>query len=480
MTAHRSPVTGARPSGPRRPGGPALSRRAVLGAGVVATAAACSSGGGADSDPDTLVVTGNSIVGGKNAESAEWVENYVIPEFTALQKEKGRDITLTFEPQGVDDEDYKTKVALDLNSGRGADVIGIDGTWVGEFAQAGYIKPLDEVASNVEDWDGWDQIDDAVRDSAAFEDKVYGVPDGTNGRVWYFNKELFRQAGLPEDWQPTSWEDVLDAGRALSSLDGVVPIQLNAGTAMGEATTMQGLLPILAGTGTEVWTDGTWLGNTQGLRDALTLYRTIYVDEELGDPVLQQEANGRDASFSEFAEGRIGMLLEGDYLWRSVLNPAEGVGTAPMENRDEAVGFAMIPAKEPGAGVNGQDFVSYSGAGCQVLNPNAADPDLAWELIEFMASPDAIKKRLENTVSISQRDDVNAELLSGDPLLSWIAEEVLPTSLYRPSLAEYPEVSVALQQATLDVVSGTPVEEAAQTCAETVADIVGEENVVSD
>src|SRR5699024_9139353 len=95
-----------------------------------------------------------------------------------------------------------------------------------------------------------------------------------------FNKDLLSQAGLPENWQPASWEDLLDAGRALKSLDGVVPIQLNAGTAMGEATTMQGLLPILAGTGTEVWTDGMWLGNTQGLRDALTLYRTIYVDEQ--------------------------------------------------------------------------------------------------------------------------------------------------------------------------------------------------------
>ena len=212
-----------------------ITRRAALGAGVALTAAACGSDGGANTDPDTLMVTGNSIAGGKNAESAEWIENYVIPEFTALQKEKGREITLTFEPQGVDDEDYKTKVALDLNSGRGADVLGIDGTWVGEFAQAGYIRPLNEVASNVEEWDGWDQIDEAVRNSAAFEDELYGVPDGTNGRVWYFNKDLFSQAGLPENWQPASWEDLLDAGRALKSLDGVVPIQLNAGTAIGIA-----------------------------------------------------------------------------------------------------------------------------------------------------------------------------------------------------------------------------------------------------
>lgn len=463
-----------------------ISRRTALGGSVAVGGAlalgatSCGSGDSDDGDPDTLVLTGNSISGGKNSESADWIADYVVPEFTELQQENGREISFTFEPQGVDDEDYKTKIALDLNSGGGADVMSIDGIWVGEFAQAGYIQPLNQVASNVEDWDGWDQIDEAVRNSALFEDELYGVPDGTDARIWYFNKDLFAEAGLSEDWQPTSWEEILEAGRALNALDDVVPIQLNAGTAMGEATSMQGLLPILAGAGEELWVDGMWLGNTQGLRDALTLYKTIYVDEELGDAVLQQEANGRDASFEEFAAGRIGMLLEGDYLWRSVVNPAEGTGTAPMEDRDDVVGYAMIPAKDPGSGVNGQDFISFSGGGCQVLNPNASDPDLAWELMAFMASPDTIKSKSEETVSITQRDDVNEELLSSDPLLSWIAEDVLPYTLHRPGLAEYPEVSIALQQATLDVVSGSSVDEAAQAYADTVAGIVGDENVVSD
>ena len=42
-----------------------ITRRAALGAGVALTAAACGSDGGANTDPDTLMVTGNSIAGGK-------------------------------------------------------------------------------------------------------------------------------------------------------------------------------------------------------------------------------------------------------------------------------------------------------------------------------------------------------------------------------------------------------------------------------
>jgi len=446
--------------------------------------AACSSGGddggGDDGGAVTLTITANAISGGKNAAEADWIRDWVIPEFEAAQTEAGRDVTVEFLEEGVDDEDYKTKIALDLQSGEGADIIGLDGIWVGEFAEAGYIAPLSEVGGDaVDDWEGWDQMSDAVQAAMSFEDQRYGVPQGADGRVLYYNKELFAQAGLPEDWQPTSWEEVLEAARSLASIDGVVPIQLNAGTAMGEATTMQGLLPMLAGTGSEVYSDGMWNGATQGLRDALELYATIYAEEGLGDPILQQEAAGRDTSFAQFAAGEIGILLEGDYFWRSVINPDESIGTAPMANRDEVVGYTLIPAQEPGSGVEGRDFVSMGGGTGRVLNPNSENPELAWELLAFMNSAEAYTARVEGTVSITPRDDVNAEVLAGDPMLSFVSENVLPINSYRPGLAAYPQVSVALQEATAAVVDGTSPDDAAEAYEQALIGIVGEENVAT-
>lgn len=467
----------------------AMKGVALVGA-VALAVSACSSGGSEESPkpgegngdgPVTLTLTVNAISGGKNAAEADWIENWVIPKFVEDQKAKGKEVDVKFEAQGVDDEDYKTKISLDLNSGGGADVIGIDGIWVGEFADAGYIKPLNEVAQGVDEWEGWNQIPDAVQGALSFQEKRYGVPQGADGRVVYFNKEVFQKAGINADeWAPKSWDDLLDTARELKKLDGVTPIQLNAGTAMGEATTMQGLLPMLVGAGQNVWEDGKWTGDTQALRDALELYKTIYVDEELGDPILQQEAAGRDTSFQEFAAGNIAILLEGDYFWRSVINPAEGVGTAPMENRDENVGYVRIPAKEPGKGINGQDFVSMSGGTGRVLNPNSKNPDLAWELLAFMNSMEAFEARAAGTLSISPRDDVNAKLLTDEKMLTFVSEEVLPITAYRPGLAEYPQVSAALQQATLDVVSGTSVDDAVSTYVSTLTSIVGEENVAGN
>ncbi|WP_226531047.1 sugar ABC transporter substrate-binding protein [Microbacterium paraoxydans] len=427
-----------------------------------------------DSGPVTLTLTTNSITGGKNSAEADWIADWVIPEFEKAMDAEGKDVTVEFQPQGVDDEDYKTKIALDLQSGKGADIIGMDGIWVGEFAEAGYIKPLAEVGGEaVDDWDGWAQIPDAVQNALSFDGDRYGVPQGADGRVLYYNKDLFAQAGLDEDWAPESWDDILEASRDLKKLDGVTPIQLNAGTAMGEATTMQGLLPMLVGTGEQVYEDGKWIGATDGMEKTLDLYETIYVDEGLGDPVLQQEASGRDTSFQLFAEGKIGILLEGDYFWRSVINPAEGVGTAPMADRDSVVGYAKIPAIEPGEGINDQDYVSMSGGTGRVLNPNSKHAALAWELLAFMNSPEAFEARAAGTLSISPRNDVNEKLLSSDPMLTFVSEEVLPITAYRPGLAAYPQVSVLLQQATLDVATGSSVDDALKTYVRGLEGVVG-------
>ncbi len=448
----------------------------LLTGGCVGKSADTNSGQNADAKDITLTIGANALAGGKNTATAKWMTDYVIPKFTEAQKAKGVTATVKFEGNGADDKDYKTKVALDLKTGQGADVLEIDGIWLGEFAQAGQVKPLDDVAGKdkVDAWDGWAKIPQAVAALGQFDGKRYGIPTGTDGRVLYFNKKLFAQAGLPADWQPKSWAEIVSAGQALKKVPGVTPIQLNAGTAMTEATTMQGVLPLLVGTGKPVYADGKWQGATQNVKDVLGLYQQIY-GGGLGDPLLQQEAKGRDKSFAEFADNKIGILLESDYFWRSVVEPKAGV--AKMADRDTAVGWAKIPARTAGSGVGGQDFVSMSGGSIRVVNPNSKYPQQAWELLQFMNSFDATKAKVSGGAQITPRTDVNDEVLAGDPMLSFVSKQVLPITRYRPGLAVYPQVSSALQQATADVVAGKSPDEAATAYQQALGKAVGEGNV---
>lgn len=432
----------------------------------------------ADAKDVTLTITANAVAGGKNDLTAKWFTDWVIPEFTKQQKDKGVNVTVKFDGTGVDDGEYKAKIALDFNTDIGGDVIEIDGIWLGEFAQGGQVRPLDDVVGKdkVDAWDGWSEIPDAVQALGEFEGKRYGIPVGTDGRVIFFNKNLFAQVGLPDDWQPTSWDEITAAAVSLKEIPGVTPIQLNAGTAMTEATTMQGVLPLLAGAGGEIHQDGKWQGATKQVKDVLDLYQQVYRGN-LGDPLLAQEAKGRDKSFELFAQNKIGMLFESDYFWRSVIDPT--VGVAKMADRDTAVGWAKIPAMAPGAGVGGQDFVSMSGGGIRVVNPKSKYPQQAWELLQFMNSAEATKARLGGTAQVTQRQDVNEEVLKNDPMLNFIAEEVLPITRYRPGLAEYPKVSTALQQATADIIAGKSADEAAAAYQDALIKAVGEDNVAT-
>ena len=426
-----------------------------------------------------LSLLDNSIKGGKNEASATWLEDEVIPAFEAQMAAAGTPVEVSFEGRGVDDEDYKSQLALDLGAGEGPDVFAIDGIWVGEFATADYIAPLtDVVGPEADDWDGWAQINDAVQANASFDGNRYGIPQGTDGRVIYFNKDLFEQAGLPTDWAPTTIDEVLDAARTIKEkLPDVTPIQLNGGVAMGEATTMQGALPLLAAAGGQVYDQesGTWTGATPEMIQMLGTYATVYGDEGLGNSDLQLLQDGRDQSFEQFANGQIAMLIESDYLWRSVIEPT--VGNFPMANRDDVVGWARIPAYTAGGALGDLDYASMSGGGAWVLNPNTADPAMAWALMTFMNSADQIKARLGDSAQVTARDDVNSEVLSNDPLLSFIANDVLPVTHYRPGLAEYPEVSVALQEAVESVVTGESPEDAAADYQSALEGIVGADAV---
>jgi multiple sugar transport system substrate-binding protein len=150
-----------------------------------------------------------------------------------------------------------------------------------------------------------------------------------------------------------------------------------------------------------------------------------------------------------------------------------------MASRDADVGWAFIPAREPGSGVGGTNEVSMSGGGGYFLNPNTKFPQQAWELLQFIGSPEAINALLHGSAKITARQDVNAQVLAKDPFLSFVSQKVLPVTHYRPGLAVYPQVSQALQQATADIVSGKSVDEAAKAYGAAVEKAVGGADKVS-
>ena len=422
----------------------------------------------------------DSIIGGKNDAEAKWLTQEAIPAFEKQMKAQGKNVTVKFQGSGLSGQDYANQLALDLKAGSGPDVFDLDGPYYGEFAQAGYLKPLNQLVPSEATWSGWAQIPKSVQAITEFNGQQYGIPGGTDGRVLYYNKQLFQKAGLPTDWHPSSWADILSAARQLKAKDpGIEALQIDGGSNMGEATTLQGFLPILAGAGKLIYDESTskWQGNTPAMQAAAGFYHTIY-SEGLSNSELQLGANGRNQTFQLFSQGKVGIYLESTYMWESVIAP-ESTALYPMSNRNQDVGYTLLPAQNPGSGIKGQNFVSMSGGGGETMNPHAKNPQLAWDLLTFLNSKSSILQYEQIKPYISAREDVNAVALATHPLENFVATKVLPITAYRPSLGIYPQVSVAIQDLAQSLATGTPVSKALQAYTATLDKTVGATNVSS-
>lgn len=423
-------------------------------------------------DPVTV-----SILAGGN--ELKWITETIKPAFEKKMADAGTPVIVN-PMDNSNISDAKQQIALDLNAKQGADLFSFDGFWLPEFVDAGLLKPLDElVGAEAADWEGWSQMPESIKTILAYNGKTYGIPRGTDARVIWYNKDIIEKAGYPRDtFQPTSWAELLDAARKIKETSpDVTPFQLNAGTAMGEAATLQGYSMVILGAGQHVYDfdQKKWIASSPAILDTLNLYNTVYNTDGLGNARWQLVKNGRDLSFQAFSEGKVGMLIEGDYLWRSILIP--NGGDFPMTDRDTKVGFAKMPAQEPGKGYRGQDFVTISGGTGYVINPNSKAVKESWALLTFMYSKDQLLELQKLEPRIRARLDVP---VTGDAVMSKMVTDVLPLTTIRPQLPDYSKVSEQIQLMTERVVSGemTP-EQAMEAYAKAVTEIVGADNVVT-
>lgn len=420
----------------------------LLAAALTATAlTACSSGSG--SDPDTLKVsfkqsTDNSI---------KVMDEYLADIKKQFEKANpGKKVELV--PIKAPDSEYYTKVQQMLRSPKTApDLVYEDTFLINSDITSGYLKPLDAYLAK---WPDWNQFIDTAKTAAKAEDgKTYGVPDGTDTRGLWFDKGIFAKAGLPADWQPKTWDDVLEAARTIKEkVPDVTPLNVYTGKPAGEAATMQGFEMLLYGTA-----DGTadplydtatkkWIAGGQGFKDALSFVETVY-KEKLGpdvetalDPNIQTVIRG-----DLLPKGKLGIDLDGSWLPQDWL---EGSGHEWPE-WSQKLGLAYMPTQHGQA----PGKVSMSGGWTWAIPSKAANPDLAFDFIKTMQTKANAQKWYVANSGISVRKDVAEDPAYADaqPGIKFFTDLVASTH-YRPAYPAYPKVSTAIQEAMEGVTTG--------------------------
>lgn len=443
---------------------PALAALALAATALTA----CSGGGGGD--PDTLKVSFKQSTDNSVKVMDEYLAG-VKKEFERAHPGK----KVEFVPVKAPDSEYYTKLQQMLRSPRTApDLVYEDTFLINSDIVSGYLRPLDPYLA---EWEDWDRFFDTAKAAARGEDgKTYGVPDGTDTRGLWFSKDVFAKAGLPADWQPRTWDDLLDAARAVKAkVPGVVPLNVYTGKPVGEGATMQGFQMLLYGTG-----DGTsdplydtaskkWRPAGKGFADALSFVETVY-EEKLGpdvsdalDPHIMTRVRGE-----LLPEGKLGIALDGSWLPQDWL---PGSGHEWPEWSDE-LGLAYMPTQ------NGQapGKVSMSGGWTWSIPAKAANPDLAFAFIRTLQTKANAQKWYVANSGIAVREDVAGDpaYTGAQPGTAFFTGLVAHTH-YRPAYPAYPKVSVAIQEAMESVTTGDrSVEEAVRAYDSALEEAVGD------
>ncbi len=377
-------------------------------------------------------------------------------------------IKVKLEPIVAAEGDYYTKLDLQMRSASTApDLVREDSFLVSSDVTAGYLAPLD---SYLPSWPEYtQQWFPAMQKITTFNGHNYGVMDGTDDRLVWYNKNVFQKAGLPTTWQPQSWADILSAARTIKAkVPGVIPINLYSGVPMDEASSMQGFEMLLYGTNNPLYDYKTskWVAPSPGLLDALNFVKQVYNPSNLLGPssdISLSTTAGNTIEEQLMPQNKVGIDISGSW----VSSDWYAGGPAPWPQWQQTMGEAKMPT-ESGQAPN---YVTLSGGWAYSLTAKSPHPAQAFTVLKAAFSTDLLATYDVAAGQVTpDQAIVNAPAYQNAPL-SQFYTSLLSFAQFRPAFVEYPKISLEIDRAMQNVMQGQSASQAMSTYAQAVANI---------
>ena len=379
--------------------------------------------------------------------------------------EKNPDQQAALQMQLIDHDELHHALSTAVAEGTAPDMVMIDSVWIAEFANAGFLLPLDELDT---DWTHNEYANDlypAFVEANYFGGHFYGLQVEADLSLLWYRKDWFSAERLQP---PANWDELVATAQHFARPDvrqryglGPYPLIFPGGQAAGEAT-VYNLLPLLWSAGGTVLLNGQVNLDSKLSQEAVRFIADLVNQHAVAPPDVVNW-NWEDVP-RRLAHGEAAMALGGSYESQTILEESDWEEVEFMERIDCCLS-PVAPGCEPAATAGGMSYA---------ILRQSQHPELVMGILKLAADKDLIadfcRVTYQNSPRPSMRDAFTPDV---SPLLSKTSR-LLSAARARPVTPEYVKVSAQLQTMFETVITKTAsVEDAVRRAAEFIGAITG-------
>jgi len=289
------------------------------------------------------------------------------------------------------------------------DIIHQDRFTIGDWASRDTFMPLGELIQRDRDKPYGikpEEFYKACWAEATYKGKVYAIPFNTDDRALYYNRRLFREAGLDPDRPPRTWDELLDYAKKLTRYRkdggfdriGFIP---NFGNSWLYLYSWQNGGEFMSPDGR------TCTMNNPRSVEALEYMVSVYDALKGVDAISSFSSAFKANELDPFLIGLVAMKIDGNWFTNNIARFAPDLD------------FAVAPAPVPGARYEGKPpftgqprFITWSGGFSLAIPRGAKHVEESWEFIKWMVS--------EEGQMIANEGQRKYNLSKGRPYVPWM------------------------------------------------------------
>ncbi|NUP40364.1 MAG: sugar ABC transporter substrate-binding protein [Nonomuraea sp.] len=320
---------------------------------------------------------------GKAATVEIWVRQHAAGNLQSAAKAYNAKGGTQIKVTPVPNDDWVTKVTAAAGARRLPDILSLDVVTLPQMIKQGIAGDItDKVAA----LPFKDKLLPGHMRLATVDGKTYAVPGGADVSALFYNKTLFKKAGLDPDQPPTNFAELKEDAKKITALgDGVKGFYFSGNCTGCNAFTW---MPVLwAGGGDLLSPDGkTATVDTPQVKAALKAYNDLWKSGDV--PEDAKTDDGKNFS-SAFTTGKVGMQAIGAFA----------LPDYKAKFPDLDFGVAPIPGVDGGQG-------AFAGGDVLSISSTSANPGPAWDFLTYFLSEEVQVEVLAKSGALVLRTDL--------------------------------------------------------------------------